>query len=77
MSYTTQKEFFNVSFRNEAPRLPERKRSDGALMTYDLCTDGRAWALDKQKRSNYILDVVHKARFKKAMLHVSGMRLTY
>ncbi|EAT37783.1 AAEL010252-PA [Aedes aegypti] len=72
MSYTTQKEFFNVSFRNEAPRLPERKRSDGALMTYDLCTDGRAWALDKQKRSNYILDVVHKARFKKAMLHPEG-----
>nr|XP_029729212.1 myosin-11-like [Aedes albopictus] len=72
MSYTTQREFFNVPFRNEEPRLPERKRSDGALMTYDLCTDGRAWALDKQKRSNYILDVVHKTRFKKAMLHPDG-----
>ncbi|XP_062557733.1 putative uncharacterized protein MYH16 [Armigeres subalbatus] len=72
MSYTTQKEFFNVPFHNEAPKLPERKRSDGALMTYDLCTDGRAWALDKQKRSNYILDVVHKTRFKKAMLHPEG-----
>lgn len=72
MSYTTQKEFFNVPFRNEDPKLPDRKRSDGALMTYDLCTDGRAWALDKQKRSNYILDVVHKARFKKALLHPEG-----
>ncbi|XP_065074176.1 early endosome antigen 1-like [Ochlerotatus camptorhynchus] len=72
MSYTTQQEFFNVPFRNEDPNLPDRKRSDGALMTYDLCTDSRAWALDKQKRSNYILDVVHKARFKKALLHPEG-----
>ncbi|XP_055548842.1 myosin heavy chain, striated muscle-like [Wyeomyia smithii] len=72
MSYTTQRDFFNVTFRNEEPKPPERKRSDGALMTYEFCTDGRAWALDKKKRSNYILDVVHKARFKKAMLHPEG-----
>ncbi|XP_058814364.1 uncharacterized protein LOC131678312 [Topomyia yanbarensis] len=72
MSYTTQRDFFNVTFRNEDPKPPERKRSDGALMTYEFCTDGRAWALDKEKRSKYILDVVHKARFKKAVLHPDG-----
>ncbi|XP_053692213.1 myosin-10-like [Sabethes cyaneus] len=72
MSYTTQRDFFNVSFHNEEPKPPERKRSDAALMLYDFCTDGRAWALDKQKQSNYILDVVHKARFKKALLHPEG-----
>ncbi|XP_058444453.1 CAP-Gly domain-containing linker protein 1-like [Malaya genurostris] len=72
MSYTTQKDFFNVAFRNEDPKPPERKRSDGALMTYEFCTDGRAWALDKDKRSKYILDGVHKTRFKKAVPHPEG-----
>lgn len=70
MSFSTQQEFFNVSFPNEEPKPPTRKRSDGAIMTYDFCTDGRAWALDKAKRSNYILDIVHKTRFKRALAHV-------
>ncbi|XP_055615583.1 restin homolog [Toxorhynchites rutilus septentrionalis] len=72
MSYATQKEFFNVSYPNETPKLPTRKRSDGAIMTYDFCPDNRAWALDKEKRSLYILDVVHKTRFRKALLHPEG-----
>ncbi|KAL1375596.1 hypothetical protein pipiens_001597 [Culex pipiens pipiens] len=72
MSFSTQQEFFNVSFANEEPKPPTRKRSDGAIMTYDFCTDGRAWALDKAKRSNYILDIVHKTRFKRALAHPEG-----
>ncbi|XP_055600055.1 paramyosin-like [Uranotaenia lowii] len=72
MSYATQRDFFNVTFHNEDPKLPDRKRSDGALMTYEFCSDNRAWALDKEKRSNYILDVVHKTRYKKAMLNPQG-----
>ncbi|XP_001846751.2 flagellar attachment zone protein 1 [Culex quinquefasciatus] len=72
MSFSTQQEFFSVSFPNEEPKPPTRKRSDGAIMTYDFCTDGRAWALDKAKRSNYILDIVHKTRFKRALAHPEG-----
>ncbi|XP_058444179.1 myosin-J heavy chain-like [Malaya genurostris] len=72
MAYTTQRDFFNVTFQNEESKPPVRKRSDGALMTYEFCTDSRAWAFEKEKRSKYILDVVHKARFKEAVVHPEG-----
>ncbi|XP_053686110.1 centriolin [Sabethes cyaneus] len=62
MSFSSQRTFLYVPFRNEQPQRPNRKRSDGALKNYESCTDWRAWTLDPLLASQFILDVVHKSR---------------
>ncbi|XP_055621782.1 uncharacterized protein LOC129765461 [Toxorhynchites rutilus septentrionalis] len=72
MAFSTQREFLNIHFRNEPQNLPERKPSVGQLKTYESCTDLRAWSLDKMLSSQYLLDLVHKARFRRPSQQTDG-----
>ncbi|XP_055530975.1 uncharacterized protein LOC129721902 isoform X2 [Wyeomyia smithii] len=72
MSFASQRTFLYVPFRGEQPRLPDRKRSDGALKSYESCTDWRAWTLDTLLASQFILDVAHKSRPWKMIPRPSG-----
>uniref|UniRef100_A0A182K308 B30.2/SPRY domain-containing protein n=1 Tax=Anopheles christyi TaxID=43041 RepID=A0A182K308_9DIPT len=79
MAYTTQKQFLSISFPNEDPRLPSRKRSDAVLKSYSSCYDNRAWSLDVLKQSQFIGDVANRTltQAAKAPLHsFSGAELT-
>lgn len=57
MAFSTQKDYFYVPFMNEGVS----EGSDGTkvkLKSYDSTTDERAWALDIQKQSNFLSDLV-------------------
>ncbi|XP_062555731.1 uncharacterized protein LOC134220645 [Armigeres subalbatus] len=77
MAFSSQRMFLTVPFRNEEPPLPDRKRSDCQLKSYESCSDVRAWSLDPMVTSKFLLDVTHKARFQRKLPRPSGdYRLT-
>jgi len=60
MAFSTQKDFFKIGFFNDDSKSAiRRKRSDGALKTYNSCTDIRSWSLDGEKRARYLYDLIH------------------
>lgn len=72
MSFSSQRIFFRVPFRDEEPRrLPERKRSDCQLKSYHSCADFRALSMDPKVSAQYAMDVVHKARWPRVIVRVS------
>ncbi|XP_058835932.1 uncharacterized protein LOC131692724 [Topomyia yanbarensis] len=72
MAFSSQRLFLHVPFKNEKPLLPDRKRSDCQLKTYESCTDLRAWAMNPLLMSQFMMDVVHKARFRRLLLRPDG-----
>ncbi|XP_039452230.1 uncharacterized protein LOC120431156 isoform X1 [Culex pipiens pallens] len=73
MSFSSQRTFFRVPFRDEEPRrLPERKRSDCQLKSYHSCADFRAMSMDPKVSAQYAMDVVHKARWPRVIVRPSG-----
>ncbi|XP_021711750.1 uncharacterized protein LOC110680246 [Aedes aegypti] len=72
MAFATQRAFLNVPYRNEEPPVPDRKRSDCQLKSYESCSDARAWSLDPSVCSKFLLDVVRKSRFQRKLSRPSG-----
>ena len=69
MAFSTQKNFLSVAFPIEKENDPPKKRSDAALKTYPSCVDTRAWALNNEKKSQFISEILH--RFPRVAEHVS------
>ncbi|XP_005178099.1 uncharacterized protein LOC101900072 [Musca domestica] len=57
MAFSTQKDFFPVSFMNEMPEN-ECKKACVKLKTYESSLDYRSWARDQTKQSKYLEDLV-------------------
>ena len=70
MAFSTQRAFLNVPYRNEEPPLPDGKRSDCQLKSYESCTDVRAWSLDPAITSKFLIDVARKSRFQRKLPRV-------
>jgi hypothetical protein len=60
MAFSTQKDFLKIGFLNENLAQTSKKRSDAALKNYESCTDHRAWSLNEESRSNYLVDIVKR-----------------
>jgi hypothetical protein len=60
MAFSTQKDFLQIGFLNENLAQTSKKRSDAALKNYESCTDHRAWSLNEETRSNYLVDIVKR-----------------
>lgn len=57
MAFSTQKDFFHVPFMNEDVEY-ECKRACVKLKTYESTVDDRSWAIDDQKQSRFLSDLV-------------------
>ncbi|XP_021707797.1 uncharacterized protein LOC110678768 [Aedes aegypti] len=67
MAFSTQREILNFPFRNEEPTIPDRKRSDCQLKSYESCTDVRAWSMNPKVTAKFLLDVAHKSRYRRKL----------
>ncbi|XP_019529341.3 protein hook-like [Aedes albopictus] len=72
MAFSTQRAFLNAPYRNEEPPLPDGKRSDCQLKSYESCTDVRAWSLDPAITSKFLIDVARKSRYQRKLPRPSG-----
>lgn len=57
MAYSTQKDFFYVPYMNESME-EDGEGSNVKMKSYEAAMDERSWAMDDQKKSNFLHDLV-------------------